>query len=436
MIEAQIQRNRFTTIALFGVAVANAALIAWVLGAMAGSWGVGLGMALVAGIAVLVVHGVYELLVLKGVNARPPDIAEEAQLRPLIEDLAGRMSVPTPRVLVLDTESANAFAVGRRPSKATVVFTTGLLRTLTPAELRGVAAHELAHIANNDTRVSMWSASLLGWALLVSAIGSVIAIGLGAVGIGIMAGGTKSGGISGAIAGIILGLMLVIVAIAAFVGLQAWFLMAKVADLAVHRQREWMADATAAAITNEPRALASALSRINGGPVLLESSRAQSLCFAGAPLTGEWLRDLFSTHPDPDKRIAKLLEFEAGVPALKAQSARPVAAGFRQGVSSKIGVLEPGTSPRHQQISEGAFQIGRARSSTVVVDDPMVSRLQLRGTLSANGWKLEPVRATNPAVLLNVAGETILDRPVSIPAGQVRVGSSILTFFPVQAVDD
>jgi heat shock protein HtpX len=306
----QIERNKTFSIGLLLAALANAAVGAVAVGSLAGP---GMGLLLFLGIIawVAVAFLVFESLVMSSTRSRPPTPAEEQRLRPLIARIAYQMNLAPPRLMVMEDAAANAFAIGSNPAKASVTFTTGLLARLDAAELEGVIAHELSHIANQDSRVSALSVALLGWALIVSAIGTIVAIAIGLWGIGMLTNSGSGKDWSAVLAGICVAIVMICVAVTIWVVSQTWFLIAQIAHLGFSRQREWLADTTAISITNRPLALASALEKIARTDSTLTKGRllAQSLCLAGAPRKGNWWSDLLDTHPDIWKRIERLRSY-------------------------------------------------------------------------------------------------------------------------------
>jgi len=244
---------------------------------------------------------------MRAVPARAPTPAEQARVMPHLQALAPKYGCPVPELLILDTPVCNAMAMGHSPQHARVLFTTGILDLLDDDELEAVTAHELAHVANQDTRVAVLSESLLGGAKMFFALGMIIFFAVLAAGIWCMASDFGEGG-WGKLAAIMAGLCIICLAVGIFILIQIWTTLSKLADIAVTRQREWLADATAAAVTGKPLALASALSKLEQHDVVLPagSQMAQALCIAGFPLSGKWWDDLWSTHPSPARRIAKL----------------------------------------------------------------------------------------------------------------------------------
>lgn len=220
-------------------------------------------------------------------GAKPVTKRDNPRLYRTVENLSIATGMPMPRVYVIDDPAPNAFATGRNPARASVAATTGLLDIMDNDELEAVMAHELGHVKNYDIRVMM---IVFG---LVSAIG-LIADGLLRIG---WFGGNDNRQVPPAL--FIIGIVAIVLAPVA----------AMLVQLAVSRQREYLADATGAITTRYPEALASALSKIAsaGSAVRRQNSSTAHLFFAN-PLKGSFLAGLFSTHPPVEKRIARLRE--------------------------------------------------------------------------------------------------------------------------------
>jgi heat shock protein HtpX len=193
-----------------------------------------------------------------------------------------------PRVYIIPTESPNAFATGRNPSHAAVAATDGILRILSPEELEGVMAHELAHVRNRDILVSTIAATFAG---AISMLGSMLQWGA-ILGAGRGEDDEGGGGLIGSLA------MAIIAPIAAML-----------IQMAVSRSREYLADESGAAICGRPLALAGALRKLHNASRMVpmtEARPATAHMFIVNPLTGGGLLSLFSTHPPMEERIARL----------------------------------------------------------------------------------------------------------------------------------
>jgi heat shock protein HtpX len=216
---------------------------------------------------------------------------DHSQLFNVIDELAISAGVPMPAIYIIDDTAPNAFATGRDPEHASVAITTGLLSKLSRDELQGVMAHELSHVQNRDILFSMMVGIMVGSIVLISDffVRSVIWGGRG----------RKKGGSKGSGPLILIGLLLAILA--------PFF--AKMLQLAVSRQREYLADASAALITRYPEGLASALEKISGDKEVLEvANRATQHLYIVNPIKPfeKRAKSLFSTHPPIEERVARL----------------------------------------------------------------------------------------------------------------------------------
>jgi heat shock protein HtpX len=250
----------------------------------------GVMVALIAGgLALLNLFG-SDKLALRAMGAREVSPAEAPELHAMIERLCIQADLPKPKVAVADTRMPNAFALGRSPKSATVCATTGIMELLSPAELEGVMAHELTHIANRDVLV-----------MTLAAFFATIAAYI--VQFGFLFGGGHSDDDDNPSF-----LVLFLVSIGVYV--VSFFLMQ-----ALSRYREFAADRGAALITGRPSALASALTRISSGMHqipqrdLRATSELQAF-YIFPPGAGKALGEIFATHPSMEKRIAALQRLE------------------------------------------------------------------------------------------------------------------------------
>ncbi len=216
--------------------------------------------------------------------------ADDPRLYRIVENLSITDGLPMPRVFVIDDAAPNAFATGRDPAHAYVAATTGLLELLDDSELEGVMAHEMGHVQNYDTRVSM---IVFG---LVVAIGFIADLFLRFAFFGGSRGNDRNGGGGNPIV-IVFGLAAMIVAPVVAAGVQS----------AISRQREYLADATSAMTTRNPDALASALQKLDqyGRPLRKQNSSMAHLWISDPTRPG-FLSRLFSTHPPIADRVARL----------------------------------------------------------------------------------------------------------------------------------
>lgn len=216
--------------------------------------------------------------------------SDNPRLWNIVENLSITDGLPMPRVFIIDDPAPNAFATGRDPSHSAVCATTGLLDMMTDSELQGVFAHEMGHVKNYDIRVSMIAFALTS---VVSLIADII------LHMTWFRGNDEEG--SSPIA-LVLGIAAAIIAP----------IVATMIQLAISRNREYLADATGALTTRYPEGLMSALEKIGqyGKPMRRQNSSTAHLFFAN-PLRGHSLMNLFSTHPPIEERIARLKQMGA-----------------------------------------------------------------------------------------------------------------------------
>lgn len=219
---------------------------------------------------------------------------DNPRLYRIVENLSITTGSPMPKVYLIDDPAPNAFATGRDPQHASVAATTGLLDILTDSELEGVMAHELGHVRNYDIRVSM------------IVFGLVVAVGFIAdmfVRLAWFGGGNRNSNSGGNPLVLVFGLIAMIIAP----------LLASLVQLAVSRQREYLADATAALTTRHPDALASALLKLEqyGRPMRRQNTSMAHLWIAD-PAKPSKVERLFSTHPPIADRVARLREIGGG----------------------------------------------------------------------------------------------------------------------------
>ena len=236
-------------------------------------------------------------LALKASRAQPVEPGSMPELEGIVQDLAQRAQLPEPRLYLIPSEQPNAFATGRNPQHAAVAVTQGLLQQLPPDEVRGVLAHEFAHIKNRDILVSSIAAMVAG---SISAIANILQFSL------LFGGGDDedSGplGLIGTLATIILAP-----------------LAAALLQLAVSRQREYLADATGAQLLGRAEPLANALETLERGAqaVPLNVNPATASLYMVNPLPRGGVATLFMTHPPLEERIRRLRQLD-GVPAVSA----------------------------------------------------------------------------------------------------------------------
>ena len=227
-------------------------------------------------------------LVLAMYGARQVSEAEAPMLYSVVHALALRARLPMPRLYLIPSEAANAFATGRSPQHAAVAVTEGILRLMNERELTGVLAHELSHVKNRDILVSSIAATLAGVIMMIAHMARWAAI-FG----GLSRDNDRDGG--GGVLGLIA--MSILAPMAAFI-----------IQMAISRTREYGADATGASTSYDPLGLASALEKLGAASerIPFDASPQTSHLFIVNPLSGRSLMRLFSTHPPLEKRIERL----------------------------------------------------------------------------------------------------------------------------------
>lgn len=218
-------------------------------------------------------------IVLKLYRAKEITREEAPQLYDAVANLSRKAGLPMPRVAVIPSTQPNAFATGRNPKHAVVAATEGILQMLDQDELEGVMAHELAHVKHRDILISSVAATIAGAIMVISRFG-------------LFFGGSRDRG------GGAFGLLIAILAPIAAIVIKA----------AISRSREYAADAGGAEISGKPRALASALRKLEAGAerIPMEGSPATAHMFIVNPFRGAGLMNLFASHPPTERRIERL----------------------------------------------------------------------------------------------------------------------------------
>ncbi|MGO9175747.1 MAG: zinc metalloprotease HtpX [Desulfobaccales bacterium] len=224
-------------------------------------------------------------IVLRMYRAQEVSPEEAPQIHQMVEELAHEAGIPKPRVYIIPDESPNAFATGRNPQHAAVAATQGIIRLLTPVELKGVLGHELGHVLNRDILISTIAATLAGAIMILASMARWGAI------LGMGRDDEEGGGILGVL------VMSIIAPIAAML-----------IQMAISRSREYLADETGARLTHNPESLARALEKLSLGTqrIPMDASPATAHMFIVNPLTGRSLMNLFSTHPPIEERVERL----------------------------------------------------------------------------------------------------------------------------------
>jgi heat shock protein HtpX len=230
-------------------------------------------------------------MVLRMYNAQQVDETSSPYLYNMVRELAGRAQLPMPKVYIIHEDQPNAFATGRNPENAAVAATTGILQMLSERELRGVMAHELAHVKHRDILISTISATMAG---AISALANFAMF---------FSGRDEEGRPTNIVASIAVSLLAP--------------LAASLIQMAISRAREFEADRGGAEIAGDPHALADALMKIDAFARGIPMPTAEAHPETGQmmimnPLSGGGLRGLFSTHPATEERVARLRALAGG----------------------------------------------------------------------------------------------------------------------------
>lgn len=283
---SNIASNKRRTLYIMAIFIAFVALIVWIFDQyLGGSTGVFYGGLIGAVLYVIITYYAGAKMALAVNQAHEIQKADNPRLWRIVENLAITDGLPMPRVYIMNDPAPNAFATGRNPKKSAVCVTTGLLDIMNDQELQGVLAHEMSHVKNYDIRVMLVAFALTAVISLLADIMIRIA----------WFGGEDRDSNNQLF--IILGIVAAILAP----------IVATMIQLAVSRQREYLADASGALATRYPEGLASALEKIKKtGSATRRQNTATAHLFFANPLKGRGITNLFSTHPPLDDRIERL----------------------------------------------------------------------------------------------------------------------------------
>jgi heat shock protein HtpX len=315
---AQQSINKRNSIILIGAVTALLAVLGFTIGygttgAVEGAFGVTTGAII---LAMLLSVGSYfggDKLVLGASGAKEVTQQVAPQLMNVVQEISLAAGTPMPKVYIIDDTAPNAFATGRDPKHASVAITTGLLQKLDREELQGVIAHELGHVRNFDIRFALLVAVLVGSIALLADFFLRFTFWGG----GRRGGDRDRGG--GGLAAILFIVAIVLAIVAPIV--------ARLVQLAVNRQREYLADATSVELTRNPRGLERALAKIAGDREVLEvANRATQHLYFTNPIKKfeERSTSMFSTHPAIVDRINRLRQL-TGEPTLVESDVRALA---------------------------------------------------------------------------------------------------------------
>jgi heat shock protein HtpX len=276
-------KNQLKTAALIAILTGLLLGVGWLIG---GFRGLTIGLIFAIGIN-FVSYWFSDKIVLALYRAKPAGV-DHSWIEDIVRDLANKAKIPKPKLYIVNTPQANAFATGRNPKHAVVACTTGILDLLDKDELRGVLAHELSHVKNRDILVSSVAAAIAGVISYVAFIARWSAI---------FGGFGRDRDSSNIIELLVLAIITPI--------------LATMIQFAISRSREYLADSSGAKLTRQPLMLANALEKIAGSvqqhPFKSHASTTSTAhLFISNPFKGKNLLHYFSTHPPTDERVKRL----------------------------------------------------------------------------------------------------------------------------------
>lgn len=280
-----VAANKRNTVIIMAVFVGIIGAIGWAVGYLNGTPSIAIGVIIVAAIYALIQYFLASKLAVAMTGAKEIQKQDNPRLYRIVENLAITSGMDTPKVYIIDDAAPNAFATGRDPKHAIVAATTGILEVMDDRELEAVMAHEISHVRNYDIRVSMIAFGL------VSAIGilSDIAIRM------FFFSDRRENNVNPIV--MVIGIALIILAP----------IIAAIVQMAISRQREYLADASGVLTTRDSEGLASALEKLGQyGRPMQKQSTASAHLFFNNPLKPSFFSNLFSTHPPLEERIARL----------------------------------------------------------------------------------------------------------------------------------
>ena len=280
-----IAANKRNTVLIMAVFVGIIGAIGWAVSAFYGDTSIAYWVIGVAAVYAILQYFLASKLAIAMTGAVEIQKKDNPRLYRIVENLAITLGMQTPKVYVINDSAPNAFATGRDPKHAIVAATTGLMDIMDDNELEAVMAHEMGHVQNYDIRVSMIAFGL------VSAIGLLSDIVLRMI----FFGGDRRENVHPVL--LVIGIVVIVLAP----------IIAVIVQMAVSRQREYLADATGAMTTRHPEALATALEKLlqYGKPMKHQNTASAHLFFSN-PLKKGFFSNLFSSHPPLEDRIARL----------------------------------------------------------------------------------------------------------------------------------
>jgi heat shock protein HtpX len=279
--------NQIKTVLLLGILTSILLVIGYLIGGTSG-------LTIAFAFAIIMNVGSFwfsDKIVLRMYHAQPLEKAKAPKIHSMVEEIAKKADIPIPRIYLIPSENLNAFCTGPSPKKTAIAFTHGIIKTLTPRELKGVAAHELAHAKNRDTLISTIAATIASVIAYVAFMARFAAI---------FGGGRDSQG-----AGNIL--QLLVLAIVAPI-------TATLIQLAISRSREYLADETGSKLTKDPDALADALLKLESNnkshPMRFGTPQSAHL-FITNPFSSGAFIGMFQTHPPIPARVERLRKMKS-----------------------------------------------------------------------------------------------------------------------------
>ncbi|MBI2141708.1 zinc metalloprotease HtpX [Candidatus Woesearchaeota archaeon] len=280
--------NQIKTVLLLGLLTGLLLVVGRLIGGQTGLF-----VALI--FSVLMNFGAYwfsDKIVLAMYRAKPADKKSYAHLHKIVDEVVAAANIPKPKVYIIPTEAANAFATGRSPKHAAVACTEGIMKLLTDKELKGVIAHEISHVKNRDILVTTIAATIAGVISYLAHMAQFAAI---------FGGGRRDDNRGGSNAIALLALAIITP------------IIAMILQLAISRSREFLADHSGATTIKDGEPLASALAKLDKAALhhkMGMGNEATASLFIVNPLKGHGLISLFSTHPPLDIRIKRLKEMK------------------------------------------------------------------------------------------------------------------------------
>ena len=298
MLYKQIEQNKRNTWIILGLYTLLILIISIFLGMLFTVY-IG-GLFFVIGL-IYIAHVYFDATrhLMKVTNAVEITKETEPQIYELVEELCLAGGLPVPKLYITPDQAPNAFATGRDPQHASLALTQGLLNMMNKKEVQGVIGHELSHIRNYDTRITVLASAL-------TSLITITGVGIVVFGWGVLTSENK--GLLGLLIKFFALFLIIVGGITSIIGIP----IAKLLFLLVSRQREYLADISSVDLTREPSGLISALSKLEkleegeSTPQIVSQDLALQHLYFNFPSAHDWISRLFSDHPPLDKRIERL----------------------------------------------------------------------------------------------------------------------------------